>query len=159
MALPEETTTSPVNERSIVASTDRVVDEARIVMKPTSATPIIKAAAVVAVRLGLRIAFSLAVCPGTPRNHGKWCTDHPAERSGQGGTEHRDADEHGYGTESEQRHAGAPEQPGAQERGTESGDGDPSDRTPPATSRAVDRYLSQRRNRGHVARPAGGEHC
>ena len=43
---------------------------AKIVMSPTSATPIMSAAAVDAVRRGLRTAFSRASVPGIPRHRG-----------------------------------------------------------------------------------------
>ncbi len=43
-------------------------DAANTVMSPTSATPIMSAAAVADVRFGLRIAFSRAITPVTPLN-------------------------------------------------------------------------------------------
>ena len=52
----------------IVSSTDALTPAARIETKVTSARPIISAAAVTAVRLGLRIAFSRASRPATPRS-------------------------------------------------------------------------------------------
>ena len=45
---------------SIALLTDAFADAAKIVMKPTSATPIISALAVVEVRFGFRAAFSRA---------------------------------------------------------------------------------------------------
>ena len=49
---------------STAAAIDALVEAARIVMKPTRATPIISADAVAAVRLGLRMAFSRAQAAG-----------------------------------------------------------------------------------------------
>jgi hypothetical protein len=48
-----------------------LTDDARIVMVPTRATPIISAAAVAEVRLGLRMAFSRASVPDTPLRRGR----------------------------------------------------------------------------------------
>src|SRR5215468_5729056 len=56
---PESITMSPAKLRSMVELTDAVVDEARIVMKPTRPTPIMSADALAAVRLGFRMAFAL----------------------------------------------------------------------------------------------------
>ena len=82
-------------------------------MKPTRATPIISAAAVADVRLGLRIAFSRASVPGMPLQAGQRRTDDPADRTGQDRTEHGDTDEHQQRAEADQRQAGTTEQPGA----------------------------------------------
>ena len=49
---------------------DALAEAAKIVMKPTSATPIMSADAVAAVRRGLRIAFSRASVPVMPRTLG-----------------------------------------------------------------------------------------
>ncbi len=62
-----ETISSPVTVLSIASSIDPLRPAARIVTKETSASPIIRAAAVIAVRPGLRIAFSRAIRPETPR--------------------------------------------------------------------------------------------
>src|SRR5262249_53903684 len=67
---PESITMSPAKLRSMVELTDAVVDEARIVMKPTRPTPIMSADALAAVRLGFRMAFALASLPGMPRRRG-----------------------------------------------------------------------------------------
>ena len=159
MAFPDDTTRSPVNERSIDASTDRVVDEARIVMNPTRATPIISAAAVVAVRLGLRIAFSLARLPGTPRNRGNGAPITRLIGRAIVGPSTRDADEDGRRTESEQRHSGATEQPGEHQSPA------PKPVTPmPTMARRrlrPDRSTATSRKAAigsHLARPAGREH-
>ena len=61
---------SPAKLRSMVELMDAVVDEARIVMNPTTPTPIMSADALAAVRLGLRMAFALASLPGMPRRRG-----------------------------------------------------------------------------------------
>ena len=61
---------SPENEWSIVAFTEAVVDEARMVMNATRPTPIISADALAAVRFGLRIAFLRASSPVTPLSRG-----------------------------------------------------------------------------------------
>ena len=50
--------------------TERVPDAAKAVIEPTSATPIIRAEAVAAVRRGLRTAFSRASSPRTPTARG-----------------------------------------------------------------------------------------
>ena len=71
-----------------------------MVMKPTRATPIMSAAAVADVRLGLRMAFSRASVPGHALQAGQRRAEHPAERPGQDRAEHGDADE-------DQRHAEA----------------------------------------------------
>ena len=47
---------------------DAFADAANVMMKPTSATPIIRAAAVDAVRFGVRMAFSRPRAPLTPPN-------------------------------------------------------------------------------------------
>jgi hypothetical protein len=49
---------------------DAFVDWAKIVMKATRPTPIIRADALAAVRFGLRMAFSRASAPVTPRAFG-----------------------------------------------------------------------------------------
>src|SRR5262249_9664937 len=67
---PESITMSPAKLRSMVELTDAVVDEARIVMKPTRPTPIMSADALAAVRLGFRMAFALASLPGTAGRRG-----------------------------------------------------------------------------------------
>ena len=54
----------------MAALTDALVEEAKIVMNPTRPTPIISADALAAVRLGLRMAFSRASLPVTPRSRG-----------------------------------------------------------------------------------------
>src|SRR5262249_14788116 len=54
---PESITMSPAKLRSIAELTDAVLEDARMVMNPTSPTPIISAEALAAVRLGLRMAF------------------------------------------------------------------------------------------------------
>ena len=59
--------TSPWKLRSIVLATDFVMPAANTVTKTTTARPIISAAAVVAVRPGLRTAFSRASRPVRPR--------------------------------------------------------------------------------------------
>ena len=66
----DDTTRSPLNVFSTFAATDAFVDEAKMVMKPTRATPIINAAAVDDVRFGLRIAFCRANVPLTPFRRG-----------------------------------------------------------------------------------------
>ena len=75
---------------------------ARIVMKPTRATPIIRADAVAAVRLGLRRAFSRARCPvgaghrrsGMPSTRMHGAGDHRAE--------HEHAEDASNGAEAEE---------------------------------------------------------
>ena len=64
-----------------------------MVMKPTRATPIINAAAVADVRLGLRIAFCRANVPEHALQAWQRRTDDPADRTGQDGAEHCDTDE------------------------------------------------------------------
>jgi hypothetical protein len=61
---PESMTSSDRNDSSTVASIEALVDDARIVTNPTRATPIIRADAVAAVRLGARRAFSRGVGTG-----------------------------------------------------------------------------------------------
>ncbi len=61
------TTRSPAKVWSSASPTDLVADEAKTAAKTTRATPIIRAAEVVAVRLGLRSVFSRASRPVTPR--------------------------------------------------------------------------------------------
>ena len=55
---------------SIDVATDVRAEAANTVMKATSATPIISAEAVAAVRFGFRVAFSRASVPAMPRNRG-----------------------------------------------------------------------------------------
>ena len=55
-----------ITEDNPVRVIDAFVEEARMVMKPTRATPIIRADAVAAVRRGLRRAFSVARWPVAP---------------------------------------------------------------------------------------------
>ena len=64
------TTRSPRNAWSIWPLIDSFSELAKIVIRPTSATPIMSAAAVDAVRRGLRTAFSRASRPGMPRQRG-----------------------------------------------------------------------------------------
>ena len=49
---------------------EALLEEAKMVMNPTRPTPIISADALAAVRLGLRMAFSRANWPVTPRSRG-----------------------------------------------------------------------------------------
>src|SRR6266516_631410 len=70
MPAPESTTMSPANVRLTLELMDAVLDEAKIVMKQTRPTPIISADAAVAVRLGLRLAFSRAKPQVMPRRRG-----------------------------------------------------------------------------------------
>ena len=94
-----------------------------MVMKPTRATPIISAAAVAEVRLGLRMAFSRASVPDMPLTRGSGDAEHPAERPGEDRTEHGDAEEHQRHAEADgRRDAGAAEQAGGHGRRTEAGD-------------------------------------
>ena len=64
---PESTTKSPVKDSSMAWSIEAVTDAAAMAMSPTRPTPIIRAAAVDEVRLGLRTVFSLARRPVMPR--------------------------------------------------------------------------------------------
>ena len=61
---------SPLNARSTAASMDALVEDTKIVMSPTTPTPIISAEALAAVRFGFRIAFSRASSPVMPRSRG-----------------------------------------------------------------------------------------
>ena len=61
--VPESSTKSPWKSVSTALLIDALVDAANVAMKPTRATPIISAAAVDAVRFGLRIAFCRASEP------------------------------------------------------------------------------------------------
>jgi hypothetical protein len=65
--LPAEMTKSLVNWLSKMSLNDAFTEEARTVIVPTRATPMSSAAAVREVRLGLRMAFSRARRPVTPR--------------------------------------------------------------------------------------------
>ena len=58
------------NCESIASPIDAFADAAKIVMNPTSATPMTSAVAVVAVRLGFRAAFSRASVPVVPLMRG-----------------------------------------------------------------------------------------
>jgi hypothetical protein len=68
--VPGFTTKSEVKALSMEALMDVRVEAARMEMKPMRATPIISADAVAAVRFGLRMAFSRARFPVTPRRPG-----------------------------------------------------------------------------------------
>ena len=74
------TTSSAFIRFSTVSSIDALTPAARMETKVTSASPIISAAAVTAVRLGLRIAFSRASRPATPRNRSSGSPTAPAIR-------------------------------------------------------------------------------
>ena len=80
-----------------------MADAAKIVMKPTSATPIMSAAAVAAVRRGLRIAFSRASVPVMPLIFGSGAPMHAADRTGEDRPEHEHADEHGQHADADER--------------------------------------------------------
>jgi len=67
---PDETMRSPEAPPCTFSLSDALVDEASTVMKITRVTPMVSAAAVVAVRLGLRMAFSLASVPAMPLRRG-----------------------------------------------------------------------------------------
>ena len=92
---------------SIDVAIDVLAEAANTVMKATSATPIISADAVAAVRRGLRVAFSRASVPAMPRKRGQRRTDDPCERPGDDRTEHRDTDEHGERTQADRAGPGA----------------------------------------------------
>ena len=85
---------------------------ARMVMKPTRATPIIRADAVAAVRRGLRRAFSVA--PGGRSRRTPWSGAPSTVHDGTG--DHRGRDEH---AEDEEQHAEAEE---LERSGTRAGD-------------------------------------
>ena len=63
-----ERISSAVTVSSIASLIEPLSPAAKMVTKETSASPIISAAAVVAVRPGLRTAFSRAIRPETPRS-------------------------------------------------------------------------------------------
>ncbi len=67
---PVSRTRSPRNSLSKEWLTDHLPEAANTVIPPTSATPIISADAVAAVRRGLRMAFSRASCPRAPVSRG-----------------------------------------------------------------------------------------
>ena len=72
------TTRSPKKPLSTVPRIEVEADAATMVMNPTSPTPIISAAAVAEVRLGLRMAFSRASRPEMPRTRGSGQARAPA---------------------------------------------------------------------------------
>ena len=76
------TTKSPVNCLSKMSRTDALIDAASTEMPATRATPIISAAAVRAVRFGLRMAFSWAMPTGDAAELRQWGADDPGERAG-----------------------------------------------------------------------------
>ncbi len=69
-----------------------------MVMNPTSATPIMRAAAVDAVRRGERNAFWRASLPVAALDPRQWRTDEAGEGSGDDRSEHDDADDEQHGT-------------------------------------------------------------
>ena len=78
----------------MAAFTDVRADAANTVMSPTSATPIMSAAAVAEVRFGLRIAFSRASQPGDALELLDRDAEHAADRRRDHRAEDRDAEEH-----------------------------------------------------------------
>ena len=77
----------------MAAFTDVRADAANTVMSPTSATPIMSAAAVAEVRFGLRIAFSRAIRPVMPLNFWIGMPERAADRRRDDRAEDRDAEE------------------------------------------------------------------
>ena len=87
------TTKSPVNCLLKMSRTDALIDAASTEMPATRATPTMSAAAVRAVRFGLRMAFSCASRPAMPRMLRQRRADDAGERPGDQRPEHEDADE------------------------------------------------------------------
>ena len=119
-ARPCRTASSTIQSLFIALSTDVAIDvladAANTVMKATSATPIINADDVAAVRRGFRIAFSRASVPAMPRTCGSGEPTMRANRRAIDRTEHRDADEHGQRTEADGTGAGTGQALGHEER-------------------------------------------
>ena len=79
---------------------------AKIVTNAMRARPIISAAAVTAVRPGLRVAFSLASTPGVPLRSAERPADHADDRRDEVAAQHRDGDEQSEAAEPDERQAG-----------------------------------------------------
>ena len=139
----------------MLSAIDAFVEEARIVMNPTRATPIISAAAVAEVRLGLRMAFSRASVPRHALQAGQGRAQHPAERAGQDRAEHGHAEEHQRHAEADghERRVAAGEEALGDGRPTERGDDGADDGPAAAAAGAVDGDVPHGGHGGHLRRP------
>ena len=135
---------------------DCFADAPMIDTKVTSASPIISADAVVAVRRGLRIAFSRASTPDVPRKRAGNPTGHSRHRTRHQRAQHRDPDEH-----EERRDADHARRPARHGVGahvaeqTERGEQDPDegeqapDPVAPRAARGDDNVVAHRGDRRH----------
>ena len=82
---------------------DALIDAANTVMAATRATPTMSAAAVRAVRLGLRMAFCRASAPGHAAEPCDRRTEHTGDRPSDEWAERRRCDEEQHGAEAEDR--------------------------------------------------------
>ena len=128
-------------------------------MNPTRATPIMRAAAVADVRLGLRMAFSRASVPDMPfrRGNGDPSTRlrgrariGPSTATPRNTSRHAEADGHEGGV-------AAPEEALGDGRTTEAGDDGPDDGAAPAAAGAVDGDVPHGGDGRHPAGPASRE--
>ena len=83
--------------------TEALSEVAKTVTKVTSASPIISAVAVRAVRCGLRIAFCWPRRPGTPAKRAAGAPQDPRERARDQRREHGEADEDHQHARAEER--------------------------------------------------------
>ena len=143
---------APVTKRSapvlspMTSPNDAFSEDAKTLMLTTRVSPIISAAAVEAVRRGLRIAFCFASSPGSPRSCIGAAISAASGRT-TSGQRHDDPDERGDQAEAEELHAGVAVQAGQQAGGTEAEQGERRRR------RAASRASRRRRWTHAVPRP------
>ena len=134
---------------------------AKTVTNVTSARPIISAAAVVAVRPGLRTAFSRASRPVSLRTRSSSEADDRGQRRDEARRQQRGAEEEQHGAEAEQRRRVAGRLDAAEEADADrheaadaQEDREPGDEPAPAP-RGRDRLVAQRLHRRHARRADG----
>ena len=88
------TTRSALARSAIAPLIESLRPAAKTATKTTSASPTMSAAAVTAVRAGLRVALSRASSPGRVSEALKWPADDSGERAHDVARAQRDADEH-----------------------------------------------------------------
>ena len=130
-----------------------------MVMNPTSVTPSINAAAVIAVRFGFRPALSRASVPVIPLMARQRRTQSVRQRSGDERRLHDDAGEHEHRTHTDQVDLAADiaEQTEAQEPGTEREDRKAHDHARPDAHRSFERDVPERGDRRDARRRSCGQ--
>src|SRR3954453_2209619 len=146
---------SALTPPSTSESTEALAEEATIVIPVTSASPIIRADAVAAVRRGFRTVLARASIAGVPPTPGP--ADGPGEHRGEGRRQRDRRDQEGQCAESGELRPGSAvrlecsddEQPGGQGQ-----DGEPDEHPPTGRSLRSARALAQRLHRGDLPGPA-----